>query len=186
MHDQKRAELKLVNQYIIPFKGLKEGDYEFEFSFDRKFFDEHNLLEANGGHIVATILLSKKPGLLSLYTTLKGYLNIQCDRCIEEFDFPVYSRNQLLVKFGENTGDSTDEIWVIEPNTYELDMEQYLYECISLSMPIQRIHPEDSDGKSGCNPEMLKKLEQLSSTDATVKNSDPRWNALKNLFNDIN
>lgn len=185
MHDQNRAELKLVNQYIIPFKGLKEGDHEFEFGFDQKFFDEHKVLEAKSGNIGAIVFLTKKTNILSLSTTLKGDLNIQCDRCLEYFNYPIHSQSDLLVKFGENTGDSTDEIWVVDPNSHDLNMEQYLYECILLSLPIQRIHSDDANVDSGCNPEMLEKLEQLSSSEKK-EDVDPRWNALKNLFNDTN
>jgi len=185
LHDQKRAELKLVNQYIISFIGLKEGDHEFEFLFDQKFFDEHDLLQAKSGNIVANISLAKKTNMLSLTARLKGNLNIQCDRCLEYFEYPVHSQNELVVKFGENSEESTDEIWIIDPNAHELDMEQYLYECMSLSLPIQRIHFDNERGETGCDPDMLDKLEQHSSLDIKEE-IDPRWNALKKLFNDIN
>ena len=187
MHDQNRAKLKLGNQYIIPFKGLKDGNHDFKFSFDQKFFDTHEVLDAQKGDIEARILLTKKPTLLELIVELRGTINIQCDRCLEYFDYKIRYRGELVVKFSEETNSGNDEIWVLHPNEYELDLEQYLFECIGLSLPIQRIHPENKDGSSGCDPEMLKKLENFSGSEKTDSGEiDPRWNELKKLLNDTN
>jgi uncharacterized metal-binding protein YceD (DUF177 family) len=49
-----------------------------------------------------------------------------------------------------------------------------------LALPIRKIHPNDSDGKSKCNPAMLQKLNDLR---AEEPESDPRWDQLKKLMN---
>ncbi len=184
MHILKQRKLKLVNQYIIPFTGLKEGIHEFAFDFREEFFNKYEVLEASGGEITALVLLVKKTNMLNLETQMKGSLNIQCDRCLESFCYPILYTGSLIIKFGENMEESTDEIWVLHPKEYELNLEQYFFECISLSLPIQRIHPEDLDGNSGCNPGMLKILNtntySLSKED---KENDPRWDKLKDLLN---
>ena len=142
--------MKLVKQYTIPFTGLMEGEHNFKFNFREQFFNKYEVLEAIGGEIDATILLIKKTNMLRLDVQLIGDLEIQCDRCLDSFLYPVAYSGELVIKFGENTSENTDEIWVIHPNEYELDLEQYFLECISLSLPIQRIHPEDNNGKAGC------------------------------------
>ncbi len=187
MHDQNRAKLKLVNQYIIPFKGLKDGDHDFQFDFDQKFFDEHEVLEADGGDLKAVVYLNKKPNMLSLEVNIKGKIHIQCHRCLEYYDHPLRSRSDLIVKFGDNTADSNDEIWILHPSEYEINLEQYFFECIGLSLPIQRIHPDDEQDRPGCNPDMLNRLESLSVRPSKDEEEiDPRWNALKDLLNDTN
>lgn len=178
--------MKRVDQYIIPFKGLKDGEHVFDFRIDQKFFDAHEVLEAERGEVEARILLRKTPSVLSLTTSVKGCLHVSCDRCLDYFDHPVRFQGELLIKFGENTGDSTDEIWILSPSENELDMEQYLFECISLSLPIQRFHAEDENGVSACDPEMLEKLDDLSSAVKSHGDPDPRWNRLKHLLNDTN
>jgi uncharacterized metal-binding protein YceD (DUF177 family) len=42
------------------------------------------------------------------------------------------------------------------------------------------MHPEDEEGKSNCDPEMLKTLSQHFAED---EESDPRWDELKKLMN---
>jgi uncharacterized metal-binding protein YceD (DUF177 family) len=176
--------LKLVNQYIIPFTGLKEGEHVFNFDFREEFFKKYDVLEAIGGEVKAEVFLLKKPNMLRLENQLRGNLKVQCDRCLELFSYPLFYSGSLIVKFGLNAEDSTDEIWVLNPDENEIDLEQYFYECISLSLPIQIIHPDTPAGNSGCNPEMLNILEtQINITSGKNKESDPRWDKLKDLLN---
>jgi len=178
--------VKLVNQYIIPFTGLKEGNHEFSFTFDKKFFDEFTVLEARKGSVTAEVLLEKKGSLLSLNTCISGKLEIQCDRCLDYFHFPIEFRGDLLVKFGKNTSSGTDEIWILDPNEYELDLKQYFFECIGLCLPIQRIHPQNPDGTLQCNREMISILETHYNQELEKRDTDPRWDKLKELLNDNN
>ena len=41
-------------------------------------------------------------------------------------------------------------------------LSQYIYESICLSLPYQRVHPVGSDGKSGCDPDMLARFNIVS------------------------
>ncbi len=42
------------------------------------------------------------------------------------------------------------------------------------------MHEDDENGNSTCDPQVLAKLEELSQKEEE-KESDPRWDALKNL-----
>jgi uncharacterized protein len=178
--------LKLVNQYIIPFTGLSDGDHEFTFGFRKEFFDLHEVLEIRDGNVEACIVLNKKQTMLNLSMSMSGYLELQCDRCLDFFHLPIAYSGKLIVKFGEDTSASTDEIWILHPNENILDLEQYFYDCIGLCIPIQRIHPDNSEGSSGCNPEMIATLEAHLQSEKDQDESDPRWSKLKDLLNNIN
>jgi uncharacterized metal-binding protein YceD (DUF177 family) len=178
------VKLKRVSQYIIPFAGLKEGNHEFSFILDKKFFDEYPLLEARGGLIEALVLLEKQPSLLTLHISLKGLLELECDRCLDFFNFPIDYEGDLIVKFGKDIYSSTDEIWILDPSEYELNMEQYFFESIGMCLPIQRIHPQNHENAGTCNQEMIKLLESFQERDTDQAGTDPRWNILKELLND--
>jgi len=186
LHHLKRAKLKLVNQYIIPFTGLKDGDHKFTFVFENEFFDDHEVLEAHNGKIYAEVVLNKKPGLLTLKVCLSGYLEITCDRCLENFQLPVLYDGNLIIKFGDDKSAATDEIWILYPTENLIDLEQFFYECIGLCIPIKRVHPDNEDGSYGCDPGMIEVLNTHSGNNASQNESDPRWNKLKDLLNDIN
>jgi uncharacterized metal-binding protein YceD (DUF177 family) len=63
----------------------------------------------------------------------------------------------------------------------ELDLQQHLYEFIMLALPIKRVHPNDEEGNSTCDPVMLKKLDELIVDEEP--GTDPRWDELKKLKN---
>ena len=89
--------------------------------------------------------------------------------------------NRLLVKFGKAQDENDPDIIAVPADEPDLDMRQYFYEYILLSLPIRRVHPDDKDGNSTCDPEMLKKLKEH-----IVRNEsepDPRWDDLKKLMN---
>jgi uncharacterized protein len=186
LHHLNRVKLKLVNQYIIPFTGLKDGIHEFKFNFGKAFFDSYEVLEASDGDVEATVQLTRMPTMLTLELSMNGYLEIQCDRCLEYFRLPISFSGNLVVKYGEDTSASTDEIWIIHPSENTLNLEQYFFECIGLCIPIQRVHPENNDKSSGCNPEMIDILQTHFAAEKKQDKSDPRWNKLKDLLNDIN
>jgi len=178
--------LKLVNQYIIPFKGLKEGDHEFTFNFSDKFFSEYEVLDSSKGNIEARVYMTKSSSMLSFSVYMEGDMLIPCDRCLDHFNYHVRFRDQFVVKFGENTEESTDEIWILHPNEFELNLEQYFFECLGLSLPIQRVHPEDVNGNSTCNVDMLNILNSHGEKKRIGTEPDPRWNILKKLLDNTN
>jgi uncharacterized metal-binding protein YceD (DUF177 family) len=90
------------------------------------------------------------------------------------------------VKFGEDISTDDADVIYISTDEHELDLRQHLYEFIHLALPIRRVHPADKDGKIGCNPEMIKKLNELLIDEDKQNNTDPRWDELKKLMNNKN
>jgi len=96
------------------------------------------------------------------------------------FFHPVSCENRLLVKFGKTVEEIDPDILSLPIGEHELDLQQHIYEYILLALPIKRVHP-NVDGKSTCDPEMLKKLDELIVDED--RETDPRWDKLRNLMN---
>jgi uncharacterized protein len=153
--------LKIENQYIIHFKGLKEGVHNFAFAIEKPFFDAFEQLEIPDGHVGVQVELNRKTSFLELTVDLHGELEALCDRCLGYFTMPVTYSGKLVVRFSETGQVADDEVIVLHPDEYQLDLKHYLYECISLSLPLRKVHPDLEDGQSGCDPEMLKRLNEM-------------------------
>jgi len=153
--------LKFEDQYIIHFKGLKEGVHDFEFIIGKPFFEEFSHLEIPDGKVFAGIALTRETAFLNLDIRLSGTIRVQCDRCLELFDMEVDFDGHLVVRFSEHDEEGNDELIFLHPEEHRLDLKQYLYECISVSIPYRKVHPDLPDGESGCDPEMLDKLNKL-------------------------
>ena len=147
--------------YTIPLSGLKEGQHTIDFEIDKEFFEQFEESEVKEGSLVANIVMDKRSSHLDLLIRISGNVRICCDRCLEMFFQPVVCENRLLVKFGKTIEDIDPDILSLPVGEHELDLQQHFYEFILLALPIKRVHPKDSKGNSTCDPEMLKKLEEL-------------------------
>jgi len=168
--------------FTIPIGGIKNGHHEFEFKIGKPFFDQFEESEIKAGELTAIAELLRSSSHLDLDIRISGIVRVCCDRCLEVFDHPVDCVNRLLVRFGRESDDSDPEIITVTDEDNELDLRQYFYEFIHLALPIRRIHPDNADGVSTCDPVMLQKLKEHLVEDD--KGGDPRWDELKKLMND--
>jgi uncharacterized protein len=167
--------------YTIPLGGLKEGRHIIDFEIDKEFFELFEESEVKEGSLIANIVMDKRSSHLDLAIRISGNVRICCDRCLEMFFHPVVCENRLLVKFGKTIEDIDPDILSLPVGENELDMQQNIYEFILLALPIKRVHPNDKNGNCTCDPEMLKKLDELIVEED--EEADPRWNELKKLMN---
>lgn len=178
--------MKKLKEFIIQFVGLKQGEHNFEYKIDNKFFNHFEYDEFNDANLNVKVVLNKKTTLLELHFLVSGTVNINCDLTNEPFDQVIENDFNLVVKFGDEYNDENEEILIIPHSEYEVNIAQYVYELIVLSVPFKRVHPGVKDGS--LNSEILEKLEELSpkSLEEKTENEDidPRWNTLKKLLTD--
>ncbi len=115
---------------------------------------------------------------MSLNIEIEGEINVTCDRCLDGFPYQVEGESTLFIKFGESHDELADDVIVVPESENEIEIAQYIYELILLSFPINFIHPDDEDGFSTCNEEMMQKLNEHSEAEEI----DPRWSELKKLI----
>ncbi len=171
----------MAGLFNIPISGLKEGLHCYDFEINKEFFDQFEESEIKEGSLTAVVEAEKLNTHIDLSVSIEGGVNISCDRCLKVFRLPLSCVNRLLVKFDRVTDDSDPDIVTIPADEHELDLRQYFYEYILLALPIQRVHPVDKNGKSACDPEMLKKLKEHIADDESK--NDPRWDELKKIMN---
>ena len=168
--------------YGIPISGLKEGRHLIDFEIGKEFFEQFEDSEVKEGSLLANIEMDKRSSHLDLVIRISGNIRICCDRCLEMYLQPVICENRLLVKLGKSIEDGDPDIISVPIDEYELDLKQHLYEFIYLALPIKRIHPNDLNGNSTCDPEMLMKISEHIIEEGVT--NDPRWDDLKKLMND--
>lgn len=162
--------------FTIPFSQLCEGKHFYEYEIDDSFFEQFQYSEIGKSDIHISLTLEEEFTMLVLVFFLEGTINVMCDRCSDYFDMMVKGQNRLIVKFGDEIHEETDEIIVIPSTTHELEITHYIYEYINLLLPQSRIHPQGQ-----CNKEIILKLEELSEVNNSGNNIDPRWEALRNV-----
>ena len=178
--------MKPLIEYNIQFVGLKLGKHNFEYQIDKKFFEHFEYDDFNDANVNVDLLFEKKTTHLELHFEVSGIVNVNCDTSNEPYDQKIEGNFNLVVNFGDEYNDENEDILIIPHGEYEINVAQYIYELIILSMPIKRIHPGIEDGT--LESDILKKLEELSPKGSEEKEEsediDPRWNTLKKLLTD--
>jgi uncharacterized protein len=172
----------ILNIYTIQYKGLKVGSHSFEFEINDKFFKEYPEGEIERGNLVANVQLLKHSTMLEFFIDITGEVEVVCDRCLEPFNLPIEFSGRLIVKIGNDEVSDNDELWVVSENEFEVNIAQYLYESVCLSLPISRYHGIEGSNENDCNPQMLNRIVTVGSIEPkTNGTTDPRWDILKNL-----
>lgn len=175
-----------MKEFIIQFIGLKLGKHHFEYKIEQPFFDFFEYKEFNNVNVDINLELEKKSTLLELRFKALGFVNINCDVTNEPYEQTIENEFDLVVKFGDEYNDEYEDILIVPHGTYEISIQQYIYELIVLAVPIKRIHPGIEDGT--LQSDILEKLEELSPKLNENKDKeediDPRWNTLKKLLTD--
>ncbi len=180
-------EMNRTKEFLIPFVGLKLGKHHFEYQISNAFFENFEYDEFQNSDIKVAVVLDKKSNMLELEFKHKGTVNVPCDLTGEDFDLPIKGKMKLIVRFGEVFNNDNEELLILPFGEFEIDIIQYIYEMIALSVPLKRVHPGVKDGS--LKTEALNKLEELQVKEVNEKenkeeNIDPRWDKLKQLLTD--
>lgn len=193
--------MRKEKEFDIAFSGLKIGTHEFEFQIANDFFDLFEYDEFNSVNVDVKATLIKKETLMELYLSQTGTVNIPCDVTGENFDLPIESNWQIIIKFGEEYNDDNEELLIIPYSEYQVNIAQYIYEMIALSVPVKRVHPsiaadyevddfdeDDFDFLQEYNEDDFADEDEDDPTDDSNQNKnkeiDPRWDELKKLLTD--
>ncbi|MCH7413962.1 DUF177 domain-containing protein [Belliella sp. R4-6] len=187
--------MKFLKNYNIDVIKLKEGKHEFTFPVDREFFEHFEAAEfLHGGKLQATIHLNKLTSLMEATFEIQGEVTLTCDRSLEEFDFPLYTDEKIIYKYGLEEAEITEDVFMITRDTPSINVAQLIYEFILLAIPAKKIHPdfveemdeEDFEGEGELVYISDEKFEEESteeddSSNEADESTDPRWEILKKL-----
>lgn len=165
-----------MEPYRVNIVGLSSNVHHFRYEIDDGFFERYGKDLLSKGSFTADVDLEKQETLITANFEIHGEAVLICDRSLESFGYPINVRKQMIFKFGEEDEEVTDEIVIIRRDTAQLELGQYIYEFISLEVPMKKLHPryaaEDEPGEGKII---------YSSADKEKEATDPRWDILKKL-----
>jgi len=179
--------MKELKEFTIPFVGLKLGIHQFNFELKKAFFENFEYEEFNDADINLETLLEKKNTFLEFTLNYQGTVNVNRDLTNEQFNQPVSGSYKFVVQFGNEYNDDNEDLLIIPHGSFEVNIQQFIYESVVLSVPLRKVHPGVEDGT--LESDILEKLEELSpnATDEQEledNDIDPRWDSLKKLLTD--
>ncbi len=175
--------MKHTREYEIAWQGLKPGPHTYVYDIDDRFMEEREVDESfSNWDARITLIFDKHESFFMCHFDVDGHVTVPCDRCGDDFELRLWDEFNLVIKLtGEDDGNIEDEddVAFIPRSETVIDIRDWLYEFLLLSVPLQHIHPDDGNGKSGCNPAALNLLDKLSEPPEPDKNQ--LWKGLETL-----
>jgi len=187
--------------YNISLKNLSAGVHTYEYELDRKFFDAIDGDEVKKGNVKVAVTVRRTSSTFEFNFNLKGVVQVPCTRCLDDMDQEVDAKNRLIVKFGKEYSEESDEIVIIPEDEGEINIAWFLYEFIALTIPIKHVHPAGECNRivssklrkhravstdEGDEDEVDTDEEEDFTDEEDTPTNDPRWDALKGLNIDEN
>lgn len=173
--------MKTRELYDIPFVGLKLGKHAFHYNIDKAFFEMFESAPIDNAEVQVNLEFIKKENIFDLGFNLSGWVNVECDRCAENFDLDIEDRFQVFAKYKSERmtekNENDPDVVFISRNDTHINVADLIYEFAVLSIPMHKTHPDDENGTPLCNPDILDRLHGGEKEDEV----DPRWSALSKL-----
>jgi uncharacterized metal-binding protein YceD (DUF177 family) len=153
--------------FSIPFVGLKPGLHAFEYSLDDHFFEEFGKQDFKNCKANVKLGLEKNVGFLQLKFEIGGTADVICDRCGNTLPMDLWDEFELVVKMTDepdkmNEEEGDPDVFYISRTESHIDVKNWLYEFVLLSIPLQKRCKEEEIGGQYCNKEVLARLAALN------------------------
>ncbi len=180
--------MKGLDKYTIEIFKLSNAKHEYDFEVGNAFFEHFENSPVDEGNIKVHLNLDKRETFIEAIFKFSGSVVLTCDRSLDLFDFRLEEKGKLIFKYGEEEMEVDDEISIITKATQRINIAQYIYDTICLSIPYKKLHPrfeeeEEDDDSPGTLIYRDENPDNSEGTDQENENIDPRWDILKNLKN---
>lgn len=170
------------NEYTIPLIGLPFGHTDYQYVISDKFFGEREYSEVKNGVVNLRLDIEKMETMFVLALNFEGKVVLQCDRCGDDYEQPIEGSAEIYLKYGAANGNEDDDVIFITKNDNEFDVSDLIYEYIILSLPIHRVHQDESE----CNKDVLDMLYHEDKTQDVENESDANaaWSEMMKQLKD--
>jgi uncharacterized metal-binding protein YceD (DUF177 family) len=175
-------------EYDIAFVGLKPGLHEYHYEVDDKFFQDYKQTDFSNCHVKIKLTLEKNTSFMMLKFEVGGNVDVVCDRCGNNLGMELWDEFNMVVKLVENPDEMNEteedpDIYYISRTESHLHVADWIYEFVSLSIPMQRRCKEEEIGGPQCNKEVLEMLKQMESAN---NGNNPLLQGLEKFRKNIN
>jgi uncharacterized metal-binding protein YceD (DUF177 family) len=174
-------------EFEIAFVGLKPGVHEFNYSVDDSFFEEYQEQDFRKVQAQIRLLLEKNNSFMILRFQVGGKAEVTCDRCNSDLPMQLFDDFTMTVKMTEepelmNEQEEDPDVYYISRGESHLDVKNWIYEFVNLSIPMQKTcEYENMDGPY-CNATARELLNKMRPEEGPKEN--PLWKGL-DKFKDL-
>ena len=167
----------------IAFVGLKPGIHEFTYEVEDTFFADVETKEFANCSAVVKLQVDKKSSFLLLKFEVGGRADVICDRCGNQLTKDLWDEFNMLVKMVDNPEEMNQQeedpdVFYISKTESHLYLNDWIFEFVSLSVPVQKLCSAEELGGPKCNREVLEKLREMEANE-DANNANAIWKGLE-------
>lgn len=175
-------------EFEIAFVGLKPGIHEYNYVINDKFFEVFQQQDFRHCKANVKLLLDKKNSFMLLKFEIGGTLEVTCDRCNNNLPLELWDEFNITVKMVEepelmNGQEDDPDVYYISRNESHIDVANWIYEFINLSLPMQKTCGYEKMDGPYCNATARELLKKLEAEENEMK-ENPIWKGLEK-FKDL-
>jgi uncharacterized metal-binding protein YceD (DUF177 family) len=175
-------------EFEIAFVGLKPGVHEYNYVIDDKFFVAFQQQDFRNCNAKVKLSLDRKSGFMLLKFELGGTMEVTCDRCNSNLPLELWDEFNITVKMVEepdlmNEQEEDPDMYYIAQGESHIDVANWIYEFINLSIPMQKACSFDDMSGPHCNKTALDVLKKLEPEKKKTE-GNPIWKGLEK-FKDL-
>ncbi len=173
--------------FEIAFVGLKPGLHEFNFDLEDQFFIDKDVQDMTHPKAHVKMTLEKNSGFMLLKFEVGGSAAVHCDRCGNPLNIDLWDDFKMLVKMVENADEMNEQeedpdVFYISRGESHINVEDWIYEFVMLSVPLQNMCSPEKMGGPQCNNEVLEKLKEMEQQQ-NEHNANNLWKGLDKFKN---
>jgi uncharacterized metal-binding protein YceD (DUF177 family) len=178
----KGTDMSNRREFEIAFVGLKPGVHEFNYRIDDRFFEEYNEQDFRNPDANVRLLLEKSNGFMILRFEIGGKAEVTCDRCNNNLPLQLFDEFKVMIKMTDdpalmNEQEEDPDVYYISRGESHIDIKDWIYEFINLSIPMQKTcEYENMDGPY-CNPSAREVLKNMRPDES--QGANPIWKGLE-------
>lgn len=164
--------------YSLPYLGMKDGFHKYYFKAENQFFTHFENSLIKEGEFEIELEVDKRGYISDFLFNISGKAKVICDRCLADIRIPVSGNFTLHGKIS-NTDEGDAEVIYIKPDQSHIDLSQYIYEMICLSLPLLNVYGCEIENPRVCDDGVLSKLSVEVDLPKENIMSGNIWNSLK-------
>ncbi|MFT5617038.1 MAG: hypothetical protein ACI85I_000254 [Arenicella sp.] len=181
----KKVSAVNIQDFILNIYSIKLGEHQFQYKIGKEFIHLYDEDLAEDVSVNVKVDVRKAETMVELDFHLEGTADLVCDRSLDVYTEELESERKLILKYGEEREELSDEIVIIPHEQHEVDIALLVYEFIALAIPMKKLHPdfrEEFEAEEGEQILIYSSREDLDENEDEPKEPvDPRWEALKHI-----
>ena len=126
------------SEFKLPLKSMPIGTHQFEYRLGKEFFVNMESSDIRNANLFVKLSVTHKSDIYDLNFNISGEITLLCDRCLDDMKQEVNSNYHIVVKYGDEYCDDSDEVLEIPESDNYLNVAYMIYDTVSLSIPIKQ------------------------------------------------